>query len=331
MRRVVDIYPSDLLTLREVGLRDGLQMVKQFPSSAVKTDWLTREAAAGVRHFEVGSFLPANRMPQFSDVCEMIDFCTRLGVHSAALALNDRGAEEAVRIQVGEIVNVVSATEEHSQTNMRRSREVAIGLVAKTVRMARSSDIPPLVQAGIAMAFGCSITGVVEPDEVVRLSVACAEAGADLIGLADTVGFAGPDQVANLTNRLVKELGDVPVSVHLHDTRGMGIANASAALDAGAAILDGSLGGLGGCLFAPGATGNVVFEDLVFLAERKGFSTGIDLEKLVAVREIVTNEMPDEPLYGAFARAGAPPFMPWRAKTQKQENQIKREEPNEYT
>ena len=157
------------------------------------------------------------------------------------------------------------------------------------------------------------------------------KAGADLIGLADTVGFAGPDQVANLTNRLVKELGDVPVSVHLHDTRGMGIANASAALDAGAAILDGSLGGLGGCLFAPGATGNVVFEDLVFLAERKGFSTGIDLEKLVAVREIVTNEMPDEPLYGAFARAGAPPFMPWRAKTQKQENQIKREEPNEYT
>ena len=198
---------------------------------------------------------------------------------------------------------------------MRRSRDAAIDLVGKTARLVAGSDNRPLVQAGIAMAFGCSISGAVDPDEVVRLSVSCVEAGADLIGLADTVGFAGPDQVAALTMRLIKELGDIPISIHLHDTRGMGVANAAAALDAGARILDGSLGGLGGCPFAPGATGNVVFEDLIFLAERKGFHTGIDLEKLIAVREIATVEMPDEPLYGAIARAGAPMRMPWRANT----------------
>lgn len=312
MSRAAAIYPADRVTLREVGLRDGLQLVKRFPATAAKADWIRREAAAGVRHFEVGSFLPANRMPQFADVREVIGLCDELGLHSAALAMNDRGAEDAARTQVGEIVNVVSATEEHSRANMRRSRDAAVELVARTAALAADAPRKPLVQAGIAMAFGCSISGAVDPDEVVRLAVACADAGADLIGLADTVGFAGPDQVADLTARVRAEVG-IPVSVHLHDTRGMGVANASAALDAGARILDGSLGGLGGCPFAPGATGNVVFEDVVYLCERKGFATGIDLEKLVAVREIAAAEMPDEPLYGALARAGAPNLMDWRA------------------
>ncbi len=312
MSRAAEKYPAGRVTLREVGLRDGLQMVKRFPSTTAKIDWIRREAAAGVRHFEIGSFLPANRMPQFADVRGMIDLCDELGLHSAALALNGRGAEDALQTPVNEIVNVVSATEEHSQVNMRRSREAAVALVTKTAALAAETPHKPLVQVGIAMAFGCSISGAVDPDEVVRLAVACAEAGADLIGLADTVGFAGPDQVADLTARTRAEI-DIPVSVHLHDTRGMGIANAAAALDAGARILDGSLGGLGGCPFAPGATGNVVFEDLVYLCERKGFATGIDIDKLVAVRDIAAAEMPDEPLYGALARAGAPNLMAWRA------------------
>lgn len=312
MSRAAEVYPSGRVSLREVGLRDGLQLVSRFPSTAAKVDWLQREAAAGVRHFEVGSFLPANRAPQFADLREMIALCAELGVHSAALALNDRGAADAVATPVGEIVNVVSATEEHSQANMRRSREDAVALVAKTVAMARDAESRPLVQAGIAMAFGCSIAGEVSPDEVVRLSVACAEAGADLVGLADTVGFAGPDQVAETCAMVAAEIGDTPLSIHLHDTRGMGVANAAAALDAGVRILDGSLGGLGGCPFAPGATGNVVFEDLVFLCERKGFATGVDIDALVAVREIAAREMPDEPLYGALARAGAPKTVAWR-------------------
>lgn len=313
MTRAAAIYPSGRVSLREVGLRDGLQLVKRFPSTAAKADWLRREAAAGVRHFEIGSFLPANRVPQFADLRDLIALTGELGVHSAALALNDRGAEDAAATQVGEIVNVVSATEAHSQANMRRSREDAVALVARTAALAREAAHRPLVQAGIAMAFGCSIAGEVAVDEVVRLSVACAEAGADLIGLADTVGFAGPDQVAALCRRVATEVGEIPLSIHLHDTRGMGVANAAAALDEGVRILDGSLAGLGGCPFAPGATGNVVFEDLVFLCERKGFATGIDLDALVAVREIAASEMPDEPFHGALARAGAPPGVGWRA------------------
>jgi len=156
------------------------------------------------------------------------------------------------------------------------------------------------------MALGCSIAGPVDPKEVIKLAEKCLEAGVDFVAVADTVGYAGPKQVGELTKAIVKMSGAKPVCVHLHDTRGMGIANASAALDAGARILDGSLGGLGGCPFAPGATGNVVFEDLVFLCESKGFDTGIDIEKLIAVRSILRSEMPNEALYGGLARAGLP-------------------------
>lgn len=163
------------------------------------------------------------------------------------------------------------------------------------------------------MAFGCSIAGEVDPEEVVRLAAGCVEAGADVIGLADTVGFAGPDQISDLIRRVRKELGDTVIGIHLHDTRGMGIANASAALDAGVRVLDGALAGLGGCPFAPGATGNVVFEDLVYLCERKGFATGIDPEKLNAVREIAMTEMPTEKFYGALPRAGVPRQINWQA------------------
>jgi len=142
--------------------------------------------------------------------------------------------------------------------------------------------------------------------KLVVVAAAYYAAGADVVAVADTVGYAGPKQVGELTAAVVRIAGKQPVCVHLHDTRGMGIANASAALDAGARILDGSLGGLGGCPFAPGATGNVVFEDLVFLCESKGFATGIDVEKLVAVRSILRDEMPSEALYGGLARAGLP-------------------------
>ena len=307
------LYPTNTVTLREVGMRDGLQLVKRFPSTAAKTQWLQQEYAAGVRHFEVGSFLPASRMPQFADVRALIAETARLGGFSSALALNERGAKDASGARVDEIINVISATEEHSQANMRRSRADAIELVRRSKALSNDSDHKPLVNAGIAMAFGCSIAGEVNPAEVLRLAESCLEAGADAIGVADTVGFAGPAQVAGVTRDLVKLCGDVPVLVHLHDTRGMSIANAAAAIDAGARALDGSLGGLGGCPFAPGATGNAVFEDLVFLCERMGISTGIDLAALIDVRRILRSEMPDEELHGALARSGLPPRINWAA------------------
>lgn len=314
MRRIADIYPSDRVSLREVGLRDGLQLVKTYPSTVAKLDWLKREHAAGVRHFEVGSFLPAARMPQFADVRKMIAAAENLdGAHSAALALNERGAEDAIETGVGEIVCVVSATEEHSQANMRRSRNDAVALVGKVAALRSDRGHKAIVNAGIAMAFGCSIAGEVNPAEVLRLAQACLDAGADIVGIADTVGFAGPKQVAELSAGMARLCADRPFIVHLHDTRGMGIANASAALDAGCRVLDGSLGGLGGCPFAPGATGNVVFEDLVFLCETKGFRTGIDIDALTAVRAIPQSEMPEEQFHGGIAKAGPPRTFEWRA------------------
>jgi hydroxymethylglutaryl-CoA lyase len=307
MTRVQDVYPDDRVSLREVGLRDGLQLVKTFPSTAAKQRWLREEYAAGVRHFEVGSFLPASTFPQFADVREIVKTVASLpGAHGVALALNERGVNEALATGVAEIATVVSATEEHSQANARRSRDEAIANARRLCDLRDKSPHKPIVNAAISMALGCSITGPVDPKEVIKLVEKCLEAGVDFVAIADTVGYAGPKQVYELTQAAVKLSGTKPVCVHLHDTRGMGIANASAALDAGARILDGSLGGLGGCPFAPGATGNVVFEDLVFLCESKGFSTGIDIEKLVEVRAILRSEMPGETLYGGLARAGLP-------------------------
>jgi hydroxymethylglutaryl-CoA lyase len=307
MTRVHEVYPADRVTLREVGLRDGLQLVKKYPSTVAKQRWLRDEYAAGVRHFEVGSFLPAKTFPQFADVRDLVRTVAGLpGAHGVALTLNERGVNEALASGVAEVATVVSATEEHSQANANRSRDQAIANVRRLCELRDASEHKPLVNAAISMALGCSIVGSVDPKEVIILVEKCLEAGVDFVAVADTVGYAGPKQVAELTRAIVKISGSKPVCVHLHDTRGMGIANASAALDAGARILDGSLGGLGGCPFAPGATGNVVFEDLAFLCESKGFATGIDIEKLVAVRSILKTEMPDETLYGGLARAGLP-------------------------
>jgi hydroxymethylglutaryl-CoA lyase len=307
MTRIQDIYPSDRVILREVGLRDGLQLVKKFPSTVAKQRWVREEFGAGVRHFEVGSFLPEKTFPQFADVRDVVGTVASLpGAHGIALTLNERGANEALASGVAEVASVLSATEEHSQANANRSRDQAIANIKRLCDLRDASAHKPLVNVAISMALGCSIAGPVDPKEVLRLVEKCFEAGADMVGVADTVGYAGPKQVGDLTRDAVKIAGSKAIFVHLHDTRGMGIANASAALDSGARVLDGSLGGLGGCPFAPGATGNVVFEDLVFLCESKGFATGIDIEKLVAARSILRSEMPNEQLYGGMARAGLP-------------------------
>ncbi len=307
-------YPADRVTLREVGLRDGLQISRGFPPTERKIEWLRKEHASGVRTFELGSFLPAARFPQFADLSALIEASKALpGARSAALALNERGLEDALASGVDEIVCVVSATEEHSRANARRSRDEAVALVARADAMRKAAGGAAALNAGIAMSFGCSIAGAVDPDEVLRLAGRLYEAGADVVGVADTVGYAGPRQVAALSAGMAKLAGGAPFIVHLHDTRGAGIANAAAALDAGCRVLDGALAGLGGCPFAPGATGNVAFEDLVFLCERMGFPTGIDLDALRPLRQIIAETMPEEPLYGAVGRAGPPGNMEWRA------------------
>lgn len=307
-------YPTGVPVLREVGLRDGLQLTRSFPSTAAKAEWIRREHAAGVRHFEVGSFLPASRFPQFADIRETIATVKELpGAHAVGLVLNERGARDALGTEVDEITVVLSASEAHNLANARRPREQSLREIATAVRLRDEAGHKAIVNVGIAMAFGCSLSGDVDPDEVLRLAERCLEAGADMVGVADTVGFGGPRQVGSLCERMTRLMGETPYVVHLHDTRGMGVANAAAALDAGARVLDASLGGLGGCPFAPGATGNVVMEDLVYLLETSGHRTGIDLEALIAIRGILSSEMPDEELHGMLARSGTPKDFGWRA------------------
>ena len=308
------LYPENALVLRELGLRDGLQMTSSWLRTESKIEWIRLAADAGVRHFEVGSFLPPSTFPQFADVDALADAVRAIpGAVSSALVLNERGAADALRSAVDEIVVPVSATEAHSMANMRRSRKDAIQLLREVSDMAGQSGGGACVGAAISVAFGCSTAGEVREDEVARLAADCAAAGASCIAVADTVGFAGPLQVSRLCRLLVREFTGMPLKVHLHDTRGTGLANAYAALEEGIRILDGTIGGLGGCPFAPGASGNIVFEDLIFLCERCGYPTGIDLRKLMRVREILEKELPNEPLHGKIAQADVPGTIGWRA------------------
>jgi hydroxymethylglutaryl-CoA lyase len=306
-RSADQIYPRDRISLREVGLRDGLQLVKTFPTHEAKERWIGIDHAAGVRHFEAGSYLPADRFPQFADVDDLVDAVARLpGAWSSVLVLNLRGAERALAGRADEITAVISASEAHNLANVRRTREQGLAEFRQILALRAGQAHRPLVSLAIPMSFGCSISGPVVIDEVVRLAAAGAEAGADLIGLADTVGYAGPRQVRDVIHAVRREVGELPICLHLHDTRGMGIANAAAALDEGIRVLDGSLAGLGGCPFAPKATGNVVLEDLAFLCQTMGFPVPIDIDTLVTAREVLAEAMPDEKLYGALAKAGLP-------------------------
>lgn len=308
------LFPQDQVILREVGLRDGLQISNGFPTTAGKVEWVKREYDAGIRQFEAGSFLPANRYPQFADIRTIIDVLSVLdGAHAIALGINQRGQSDALASGVGELTCVLSATEKHNQANAGCSKLETLDAISKTVELRGLSAHKPLINVGIAMSFGCSIAGPVDPDKVVGLAEQCFERGADLVGIADTVGYAGPRQVADLCRKMSRLCANRPYLVHLHDTRGTAIANAAAALDNGARIFDASLGGLGGCPFAPGASGNIVMEDLAYLCRTMGFATGVDLDKLIGVREILRREMPDEPLHGAIARSGLPEPSLWEA------------------
>src|SRR5438477_6439732 len=208
MTRVQDVYPDDRVSLREVGLRDGLQLVKTFPSTAAKQQWIRDEYAAGVRHFEVGSFLPAKTFPQFVDVRDIVATIAALpGAHGVALALNERGVNEALASGVAEIASVVSATEEHSQANANRSREAAIANVKRLCELRDASAHKPIVHAAISMALGCSISGPVATNEVIGIAEKLFDAGVDMVAVADTVGYAGPKQVGELTAAVVKIAG----------------------------------------------------------------------------------------------------------------------------
>lgn len=294
--------------LREVGPRDGLQIIKTFFPTEEKIRWIREEAAAGVRAIQVCSFVPAGVIAQFGDAAEVARAAIAIeGLDVSVLVPNLKGAQAAVAAGAAEIGYMASVSEAHSRSNLRRSRQEVLEEFRRIVSFRDS--LPPekrfKLTSGLSTAFGCSLQGPVPPGEVLDLAARYVEAGSEMLAVADTVGFADPFQVKALVGEMVGQFGSrVEILAHFHDTRGLGLANAFAAYEAGCRTFDGTLAGLGGCPYAPKASGNVVFEDLVFMFESAGIDTGIDLERLLPVRDILARNLPREPLHGAYAQAG---------------------------
>jgi hydroxymethylglutaryl-CoA lyase len=300
--------PTPEIHICEVGPRDGLQSIARTMPTEAKKRWLTALHAAGLREMEVTSFVPPKLMPQLADAAEIVAHALKLpGLQVTALVPNLKGAQAAMQAGVHKITLPCSASEAHSKANVRKTREEMVQQVRDVVAL--RNEIAPHVQieAGISVAFGCTLQGIVPEDDVISLVEAVIEAGADETGLADTTGMANPAQVRRLFRRAFAAVGREKVgSAHMHNTRGLGLANCLAAYEEGIRSFDASLAGIGGCPHAPGASGNVVTEDLVFMFEAMGLRTGIDLKALMAAREPLKAGLPGEPLYGMLAEAGLP-------------------------
>lgn len=299
--------PTPDVLISEVGPRDGLQSVAATMPTDAKKRWIDALASAGLREIEVGSFVPAKLLPQLADTAEIVAHAlVHPGVTVMALVPNLRGAQAAFDAGVHKITLPVSASVAHSLANVRKSPAQMIDELRSVVALRNERAPQVRIEIGISTAFGCTLQGRVDEDDVIRLALQAAEAGVDEAGLSDTTGHANPAQVRRLFTRLRSELGPRAGAAHMHNTRGLGLANCLAALEAGVTTFDASLAGLGGCPYAPGASGNVVTEDLVFMFEAMGVRTGVDIDKLIAAREPLAAGLPGEPLYGMTPLAGLP-------------------------
>ena len=294
--------------VREVGPRDGIQMAKRFLPTELKLEWCRRAAAAGIGEVEVTSFVPAKVVPQFADADDVARGTVAMGGFVAsALVPNLRGAERALELGVPRVNYVLSASEAHNLANVRRSTDESVADFARIVA-ARGAHQGPRAEigAGIATAFGCTIQGEVPEARVVELAAILAEAGADAIIVADTVGYGDPGQVKRIVGAVMRAVAPLPVACHFHDTRGLAVANVCAAMQLGITRFDASIGGIGGCPHAPGASGNVATEDLAYLMASMGVETGLDIGRLLALRERVAGWLAGETLHGTLWRAGLP-------------------------
>jgi len=293
------------ILLSEVGPRDGLQSVAATMPTALKLKWIAALANAGLREIEVGSFVSPKLLPQMADAAEVVAYARTLPkLFVTALVPNLKGAETAFKAGVQKITMPISVSEPHSLANIRKTH-VEVYQEVRAVVALRNEQYPHIeIEAGLSTVFGCTIQGEVPDNDTLRMATIMAELGVNEVGLADTVGYANPTQVRRLFTRLRQELPGVIGSAHFHNTRGQGLANVLAALDVGVTTIDASQGGIGGCPYAPGASGNIVTEDLVYLLESMGLRTGIDIDRLVAAREWLRQGLPGEPLYGFIPDAG---------------------------
>lgn len=298
------------ILVSEVGPRDGLQSIATVMPTEAKKAWIRGEAAAGVREIEVGSFVPAKILPQLADTAELVRYARGIpGLKVAALVPNLRGAQAAVDAGVHKITLPLSASETHSLRNLHRTHAQVLA-EARAIRALLDTLAPehrPHFEGSLSTAFGCTIEGTIPDSQIARLAEGLMAAGCDEVGLSDTTGYASPASVRRLIRLVRSTIGTGSLTgVHLHNTRGLGLANALAALEEAITTLDASLGGIGGCPFAPGASGNIVTEDLCFMLAAMGFDTGIDLNALLGVRKILAEALPGETLYGFLAEAGLP-------------------------
>lgn len=301
--------PSEIL-VSEVGPRDGLQSIATIMPTEAKKAWIAAEAAAGVREIEVGSFVPASVLPQLADTAEIVRFaCTIPGLTVAVLVPNLRGAQAAIEAGAHKLTLPLSVSETHSLANLRRTHDQVIADAQAIAAMI--GQLPegqrPHFEGSLSTVFGCTLEGPIALPQILRLAERLMDAGCDEVGLSDTTGYADPSAVREMIRAVRKAVGEAAVTgIHLHNTRGLGLANVVAALEEGLTTIDASLGGLGGCPFAPGASGNIVTEDLVFMLQAMGLTTGIDLPRLLDVRKIVQAALPGEALYGFTPDAGLP-------------------------
>jgi hydroxymethylglutaryl-CoA lyase len=298
------------VVIREVGLRDGLQSIARTLPTEHKLQWLRDAHAAGLREIEVGSFVPPRLLPQLADTAELVAFARTLpGLSVSVLVPNLKGAQRAIETGADLMLLPLSASRAHSLANLRKTPDEVVREIAgiRAARDAAGSDC--LIEVGLSTAFGCTIQGRVEPDEVLRLVRAVLDLGVDRVGLADTVGYADPIAVRRLFDRTREVAGEKLACGHFHDTRGLGMANVVAAWQAGVRRFDACLAGIGGCPHAPGASGNVATEDLAYLFRSMGEPTGLDFDALIALRARVAGWLDGETLHGALWRAGLPRTM----------------------
>jgi hydroxymethylglutaryl-CoA lyase len=293
--------------IREVGLRDGLQSIARILPTAQKLEWIRAAHAAGQREIEVGSFVPARLLPQLADTAELVAFAKTLpGLVVSVLVPNLKGAERAMACEADVMLLPLSASHAHSLANLRKTPDDVVAEIAHIVEARNALGSKTLIEVGMSTAFGCTIQGRVEPSEVARLIQAVLDAGVDRVGLADTVGYADPAMVRDLFALVLPIAEDRLNCGHFHDTRGLGLANVYAALEAGISRFDACLAGIGGCPHAPGASGNVSSEDLAYMLKSMDIDTGIDIDALLALRQQVAGWLEGECLHGTLWQAGLP-------------------------